>query len=106
MNKVSNKIKNNLFLSTIDFTLIFIFISFILYKCDILFRQWVYYLIGLIIYIGSIGGLIQLIRKIKHKILKAIISFIFILFVILFVNGLYYNFRYLITNVKIINYRI
>ena len=83
MNKVSNKIKNNLFLSTIVFTLIFLFISFILYKCDILFRQWVYYLIGLIIYIGSIGGLIQLIRKIKYKILKVIITFIFILLVIL-----------------------
>lgn len=83
MSKVFNKIKNNLFLSTVIFILIFLFISFILYKCDILFRQWVYYLIGLIIYIGSIGGLIQLIRKIKYKILKAIITFIFILLVIL-----------------------
>ena len=83
MKKIISKIKNHIFLTTVIFTLLFLLISFILYKNNILFRQWVYYLSGLLIYVGLILGITQLIRKIKNKIAKLISSVIFIICIIL-----------------------
>lgn len=79
MKKLLNIIKNHILLTTTIFTLIFALLCTLLNSCDIMFRQWVYYLSGLLIYIGFLGGIIQSIRNIKNKTFRNFIPIITIL---------------------------
>lgn len=82
MKKVFNFIKKHILITTIISTFIFVLLHFLLGLCDIMFRQWIYYLVGILIVIALIAGMIQTIKKTQNKIIKIIIKIISIIIVI------------------------
>ena len=71
--KIVNFIKNYILVETIIFVVLFLLISFLLYINDIMCRQWVYYLTGIVVYLSSIIGIAQIARKIESKNIKSLI---------------------------------
>lgn len=71
MKKIWNKIKRSILFYTIIVAVVFVIIHFLLKIFNIQFRQWVYYCIMVLTLIGTLAGIIQIVRK-KNKKIKII----------------------------------
>lgn len=83
MKKILKQIKNHILLSTIIMVVAFIAICFVNKLFGVMFRQWVYLAIILIAIIGSIIGIIQIIRK-RNKYIK-ILLIVFLVSIFIFI---------------------
>lgn len=86
MNKIINKLKCSILFYVIMFVIIFVLLHFFLKLFNIQFRQWVYYFALLISTLGTLAGIIQLVRKRSKKVKLAfsIIGIIITIFVLIF----------------------
>ena len=83
MEKIKKYIPKIILLDTIIYTLIIVALYFILSFFKLMFREWIYIVSTIIIVIGFILGIIQLLLKIKKKIIKYSLISIFIILLLL-----------------------
>lgn len=90
MEKIKKYIPRVILLDTILYTLIIVVLYFILFFKNLMFREWIYIISALIIMFGCIIGIIQLLLKIKKKILKSVLITIFIILLLLSTPIIYF----------------
>jgi len=83
MSKIKKYIPRIILLDTILYTLIIIVLYFILSSFKLMFREWIYIVSTIIIMVGFVIGIVQLLLKIKKKIVKWIMISIFIILLLL-----------------------
>lgn len=71
--KIVNCFKGSILLATIILTGLIWLISFLLEINDIAYRQWFYYLIVTIVYLGFIIGIAQIAHRVENKNIKSLI---------------------------------
>ena len=86
MEKIKKYIPRIILLDTIIYTLIIVTLYLILSFCKLMFREWIYIVSAIIIMFGFVAGIIQLLLKIKKKIVKVILNYI-CLFNYLFISS-------------------
>lgn len=93
MKNIFNKLRKSVLMYTIIYICIFVTINIILNAFNMNYREWIYFLSLVLISIGFVIGIIQLLWKIKNKIVK-IISFI--LFIIVLIPCVLYTYIFCI----------
>lgn len=83
MEKIKKYIPRIILLDTIFYTLIFVALYFILSFFKLMFREWIYIVSAIIIVVGFVIGIIQLLLKIKRKVVKRVLISIFIILLFL-----------------------
>lgn len=83
MEKIKKYIPRIILLDTIIYTLIIVTLYLILSFCKLMFREWIYIVSAIIIMFGFVAGIIQLLLKIKKKIVKVILISIFVMLFLL-----------------------
>lgn len=82
MKNFFNKLRRSVLMYTIIYICIFIIINLILNVFNMNYREWIYFLSLILISIGFVIGIIQLLWKIKNKIVKIIAIILFIIVLI------------------------
>ena len=90
MEKIKKYIPRIILLDTIIYTLIIVTLYLILYYCKLMFREWIYIISAIIIMFGFIVGIIQLLLKIKKKIVKIILISTFIMLFLISTSIIYF----------------
>lgn len=90
MKKIKKYIPRIVLLDTILYTLVIVALYFILSYFKLMFREWIYIVSAIIIITGFIVGVIQLLLKIKIKIVKCILISIFIILLLLSTPMIYF----------------
>ena len=83
MEKIKRYIPRIIILDTIICLLIITMLFFTLHFFNLMFRQWVYIIFAILIMLGGIVGTIQLLLKIKRKVIKISLIVIFIILLLL-----------------------
>lgn len=73
MEKIKKYIPKIILLDTILYTLIIVALYFILSSFKLMFREWIYIVSAVIIIGGLVAGIIQLLLKIKEKVLRNVL---------------------------------
>ncbi len=73
MEKIKKYIPKIILLDTILYTLIIVALYFILSSLKLMFREWIYIVSAVIIIGGLVAGIIQLLLKIKEKVLRNVL---------------------------------
>ena len=90
MEKIKKYIPRIILLDTIIYTLIIVTLYLILSFCKLMFREWIYIVSAIIIMFGFVAGIIQLLLKIKKKIVKVILISIFVMLFLLSTPIIYF----------------
>ena len=83
MEKIKKYIPQIILLDTIIYTLIIVALYFILSSFKLMFREWIYIVSAVIIIGGFVAGIIQLLLKIKEKVLRNVLIGIVIILLLL-----------------------
>ena len=83
MEKIKKYIPKIILLDTIIYTLIIVALYFILSSFKLMFREWIYIVSAVIIIGGLVAGIIQLLLKIKEKVLRNVLIGIVIILLLL-----------------------
>ena len=83
MEKIKKYIPKIILLDTIIYTLIIVALYFILSSFKLMFREWIYIVSAVIIIGGFVAGIIQLLLKIKEKVLRNVLIGIVIILLLL-----------------------
>lgn len=83
MEKIKKYIPKIILLDTIIYTLIIVTLYFILSSFKLMFREWIYIVSAVIIIGGLVAGIIQLLLKIKEKVLRNVLIGIVIILLLL-----------------------
>lgn len=83
MEKIKKYIPQIILLDTIIYTLIIVALYFILSSFKLMFREWIYIVSAVIIIGGFVAGIIQLLLKIKEKVLRKVLIGIVIILLLL-----------------------
>ncbi|MCI9039181.1 MAG: hypothetical protein HFJ29_04855 [Clostridia bacterium] len=83
MEKIKRYIPRIIILDTIICLLIITMLFFILHFFNLMFRQWIYVMFAILIILGFIIGTMQLLLKIKRKVIKISSILIFIIILLL-----------------------
>lgn len=83
MEKIKKYIPKIILLDTIIYTLIIVALYFILSSFKLMFREWIYIVSAVIIIGGLVAGIIQLLLKIKEKVLRKVLIGIVIILLLL-----------------------
>ena len=90
MEKIKKYIPKIILLDTIIYTLIIVTLYFILSSFKLMFREWIY-IVSAVIIIGSfVAGIIQLLLKIKKKILRNVLIGIVIILLLLSTPAIFF----------------
>ena len=90
MEKIKKYIPRIILLDTIIYTLIIVTLYLILSFCKLMFREWIYIVSAITIMFGFVAGIIQLLLKIKKKIVKVILISIFVMLFLLSTPIIYF----------------
>ena len=83
MEKIKRYIPRIIILDTIICLLIITMLFFMLHFFNLMFRQWIYVMFAILIILGFIIGTMQLLLKIKRKVIKISSILIFIIILLL-----------------------
>ena len=84
MEKIKKYIPKIILLDTMLYTLIIVTLYFILSSFKLMFREWIYIVSAVIIIGGFVAGIIQLLSKIKEKVLISIVIILLVLSTLIF----------------------
>lgn len=90
MEKIKKYIPKIILLDTILYMLIIITLYFILSSFKLMFREWIYIVSAVIIIGGFVAGIIQLLLKIKEKILRNVLIGIVIILLLLSTPAIFF----------------
>lgn len=90
MEKIKKYIPKIILLDTIIYTLIIVTLYFILSSFKLMFREWIYIVSAVIIIGGFVTGIIQLLLKIKEKVLRNVLIGIVILLLLLSTPAIFF----------------
>ena len=90
MEKIKKYIPRIILLDTIIYTLIIVTLYLILSFCKLMFREWIYIVSAVIIIGGFVAGIIQLLLKIKEKILRNVLIGIVIILLLLSTPAIFF----------------
>lgn len=90
MEKIKKYIPKIILLDTILYTLIIVALYFILSSFKLMFREWIYIVSAVIIIGGLVAGIIQLLLKIKEKVLRNVLIGIVIILLLLSTPAIFF----------------
>ena len=90
MEKIKKYIPQIILLDTILYMLIIVTLYFILSSFKLMFREWIYIVSAVIIIGGFVAGIIQLLLKIKEKILRNVLIGIVIILLLLSTPAIFF----------------
>lgn len=90
MEKIKKYIPKIILLDTILYMLIIVTLYFILSSFKLMFREWIYIVSAVIIIGGFVAGIIQLLLKIKEKILRNVLIGIVIILLLLSTPAIFF----------------
>lgn len=90
MEKIKKYIPKIILLDTILYTLIIVVLYFILSSFKLMFREWIYIVSAVIIIGGLVAGIIQLLLKIKEKVLRNVLIGIVIILLLLSTPAIFF----------------
>ncbi len=90
MEKIKKYIPKIILLDTILYTLIIVTLYFILSSFKLMFREWIYIVSAVIIIGGFVAGIIQLLSKIKEKVLRNVLIGIVIILLLLSTPAIFF----------------
>lgn len=90
MKKIKKYIPKIILLDTILYMLIIVILYFILSSFKLMFREWIYIVSAVIIIGGFVAGIIQLLLKIKEKILRNVLIGIVIILLLLSTPAIFF----------------
>lgn len=90
MEKIKKYIPKIILLDTIFYTLIIVALYFILSSFKLMFREWIYIVSAVIIIGGFVAGIIQLLLKIKEKVLRNVLIGIVIILLLLSTTAIFF----------------
>lgn len=90
MSKIKKYIPRIILLDTILYGVIIVILYFILSFFKLMFREWIYITSAIIIMIGFVIGIVQLLLKVKKKIIKWIVISVFIILLLLSTPMIYF----------------
>ena len=90
MEKIKKYIPKIILLDTIIYTLIIVTLYFILSSFKLMFREWIYIVSAVIIIGGFVAGIIQLLLKIKEKVLRNVLIGIVIILLLLSTPAIFF----------------
>lgn len=90
MEKIKKYIPKIILLDTILYMLIIVTLYFILSSFKLMFREWIYIVSAVIIICGFVAGIIQLLLKIKEKILRNVLIGIVIILLLLSTPAIFF----------------
>lgn len=90
MEKIKKYIPKIILLDTILYTLIIVALYFILSSFKLMFREWIYIVSAVIIIGGLVAGIIQLLLKIKEKVLRKVLIGIVIILLLLSTPAIFF----------------
>ena len=90
MGKIKKYIPQIILLDTILYMLIIVTLYFILSSFKLMFREWIYIVSAVIIIGGFVAGIIQLLLKIKEKILRNVLIGIVIILLLLSTPAIFF----------------
>lgn len=90
MEKIKKYIPKIILLDTIFYTLIIVALYFILSSFKLMFREWIYIVSAVIIIGGFVAGIIQLLLKIKKKVLRNVLIGIVIILLLLSTPAIFF----------------
>lgn len=90
MEKIKKYIPKIILLDTIFYTLIIVALYFILSSFKLMFREWIYIVSAVIIIGGFVAGIIQLLLKIKEKVLRNVLIGIVIILLLLSTPAIFF----------------
>ena len=90
MEKIKKYIPQIILLDTISYMLIIVTLYFILSSFKLMFREWIYIVSAVIIIGGFVAGIIQLLLKIKEKILRNVLIGIVIILLLLSTPAIFF----------------
>ncbi len=90
MKKIKKYIPKIILLDTILYMLIIVTLYFILSSFKLMFREWIYIVSAVIIIGGFVAGIIQLLLKIKEKILRNVLIGIVIILLLLSTPAIFF----------------
>lgn len=90
MEKIKKYIPQIILLDTIIYTLIIVALYFILSSFKLMFREWIYIVSAVIIIGGFVAGIIQLLLKIKEKVLRNVLIGIVIILLLLSTPAIFF----------------
>ena len=90
MKKIKKYIPQIILLDTISYMLIIVTLYFILSSFKLMFREWIYIVSAVIIIGGLVAGIIQLLLKIKEKVLRNVLIGIVIILLLLSTPAIFF----------------
>ena len=90
MEKIKKYIPKIILLDTILYMLIIVTLYFILSSFKLMFREWIYIVSAVIIIGGFVAGIIQLLSKIKEKVLRNVLIGIVIILLLLSTPAIFF----------------
>ena len=90
MEKIKKYIPKIILLDTMLYTLIIVTLYFILSSFKLMFREWIYIVSAVIIIGGFVAGIIQLLSKIKEKVLRNVLIGIVIILLLLSTPAIFF----------------
>ena len=90
MEKIKKYIPQIILLDTILYMLIIVTLYFILSSFKLMFREWIYIVSAVIIIGGFVAGIIQLLSKIKEKVLRNVLIGIVIILLLLSTPAIFF----------------